>query len=247
MRHVIAAVRVAEEGLGALRGPLHWAVDFFRRPEAHGFFGIDEDFGAEAAADIGCDDPQLVLRRESDEGREDEPRHVRVLAGGVERERVGTGIVFADRRARLHRVGDQPVVDDVELRHVSCGGEGRVGRGLVAKMPVVDRVVGRDVMDLRLSGARGLRQIDHRGQFAIVDLDLLRCVFRLSQGVGDDDGDVVADVAHLALGERRVGAGLHRRAVLGMNHPAADEAADLVGRDVVAGEDGDDAGRLESG
>src|SRR3984885_9245602 len=31
-----------------------------------------------------------------------------------------------------------------------------------------------------------------------------------------------------------------------MNHPAANEAADLVGRDVVAGEDRDDAWRLKS-
>ena len=57
---------------------------------------------------------------------------------------------------------------------------------------------------------------------------------------------MVADIAHLALRQRRMGAGLHRRAVLRMDHPAADQAADLVGGDVVAGQDRDDAGRFRA-
>ena len=60
---------------------------------------------------------------------------------------------------------------------------------------------------------------------------------------GDDDGDMVADVAHFALRQHRMGARLHRRAVLGMDHPAADQAADLIGCDVVAGENRLDARR----
>jgi hypothetical protein len=39
---------------------------------------------------------------------------------------------------------------------------------------------------------------------------------------------MVADIAHLALRQRRMRAGLHRRTVLRMDHPAADQAADLV-------------------
>ena len=126
------------------------------------------------------------------------------------------------------------------------GGEGRIGRGLVAEMPVVDGVV-RARRHGFAPGRRlaALAVIDDRRQHAVVDHDLLRRVPRLRVGVGDDDGDVVADIAHLALRERGMGARLHRRAVLGMDHPAADEAADLVGRDVVAGEDRDHARRLQ--
>ena len=117
--------------------------------------------------------------------------------------------------------------------------EGGVGRGLVAELPLEDRVVGRDLVDLRgaLRCARG--GVGDGRQLLVVDDDRLGRVLGLRQRLGDDDGDVVADVAHLALGQRRVRARLHRRAVLGMDHPAADQAADLVGREVLAGEDGD--------
>ena len=87
--------------------------------------------------------------------------------------------------------------------------------------------------------------IDDGGQHVVVDDDLLGRILGLRQRLGDDDGHVVADVAHLALRQRRVRAGLHGRAVLGMDHPAADQAADLVLGDVVAGEDGEAARRRQ--
>ena len=52
----------------------------------------------------------------------------------------------------------------------------------------------------------------------------------------------VADIADDVVGERRMGAHLHRRAVLGMDHPAADQIADLVLGELRAGEHADDAG-----
>ncbi len=214
---------------------------FLRRPDAHRLFRIDEDLRAEAAADIGRDDAELVLGREPDERREHETRDMRVLARRVERQRVRAGIVLADRGARLHRVRDQAIVDEVDLRHMRGGREGGFRRGLVAEMPVVDRVVGRDVVD-RGAADRGL-EIDDRRQHVIFDVQLLGGVLGLSVGVRDHDGDVVADIARLALSERGMGARLHRRAVLGKDRPAADQPADLVGRDVVAREHGDDARR----
>ena len=93
-------------------------------------------------------------------------------------------------------------------------GEGGVGRRLVAEVPVERRVVRRVVMQLRLAGIGGGRRIDGGRQLAVIDRDLFRGVPRLRVGVGNDDGDIVADIADLALGERRVGHGFHRRAVL---------------------------------
>jgi hypothetical protein len=49
-------------------------------------------------------------------------------------------------------------------------------------------------------------------------------------------------MAGLAVGERRMRRHLHRRAVLGVDHPAADEIADLVGRKLRAVKDRDHAG-----
>ncbi len=109
-------------------GPLHRTADLaWQAHRQTRLLGIDEDLGAEAAADIGRDHAQLVLRRDADEGREHEPRHMRVLAGGPEREDVLAGIVVADGGARLHRVGHEPVVDEVELGDV-CARRRRLRR-----------------------------------------------------------------------------------------------------------------------
>ena len=240
---VIAAMRVRQEGFGAIGRPLHGTIHLARRPDADRLFGVDEDLRAEAAADVGRDHTELVFRREPDEGREHETRDMRVLARRVEGERIRAHVVFADRRARLHRVRDQTIVDDVELGDVLGLGEGRIRARLVAELPVVELVVGRLVMDCRRAGLAGGSHVRDRGQNLVVDVDHLGRVARLGERIGDDDGDVIADIAHLALRERGVGAGAHRRAVLVEDRPAADQAADLVGRDVVAGEDRDDARR----
>src|SRR5207237_2928577 len=53
--------------------------------------------------------------------------------------------------------------------------------------------------------------------------------------------DMIADIADFAERQDRMRPGLHRRAVFRMDHPAADEAADLVLSDVLAGKYGDHA------
>ena len=84
--------------------------------------------------------------------REHQPRDMRVLRGRVEREVLLGRVVVAERRARLHGVRDEPVVDDVELDDMRGLGERRVGRRLVADRPVEDQVVRRLGMDLRRAG-----------------------------------------------------------------------------------------------
>ncbi len=81
-----------------------------------------------------------------------------------------------------------------------------------------------------------LGRIGHRRQHLVIDLDPLGGVLRLRQRLGDDDRDRIADVVRLAMGDRRVRRHLHLRAVLGGDHPAADEIADLVGGKLGAGE-----------
>ena len=140
---VIAAMRVGEKRFRAIGGPFHRPADALRRPQRHDLLGIDEDLRAEAAADVGRDDAQLVLRRHADEGGDDEPRDMRVLRRIPQREGAGAGIVFADRGARLDRVRHQAVVDDVELGDVLGRLERRIDRFGVAEMPLIDRVVWR--------------------------------------------------------------------------------------------------------
>ena len=163
---------------GAVGRPLHRPAHFARRPQADDFLGIDEDLGAEAAADVGRDDAQLVLGRHADEGGDHQPRHMRVLAGVPQREVIVAGVVFGQRRARLDGVGHQAVVDEVELGDVLGIGESGVGRFRIAELPLVDGVVGRVLVDLRRP-IPGLGRIDHRRQHLVVDLDLLGGVARL--------------------------------------------------------------------
>ena len=223
------------------RRPLDRHARALRGPEADDLFGVDVDLGAEAAADIGRDDPQLVLGRDVVERAHHQPRDMRVLrrrpAGVVVLGRV----VVAERGARLHRVRHQAVVVDVDLGDVRGLGEGLVGRGLVADLPVEDQVAGCLGMKLRRAFLQGVGRMDDRRQLLIGDFDGLGGVARLGLGLGDDHRERLADIAHDVGGERRIGAHLHRRAVLGGDRPAADQVADAVALQLLAVQDRDDA------
>src|SRR5262245_44707248 len=104
-------------------------------------------------------------------------------------------------------------------------------------MPLVDGVVGRFRVDLRLARILRAGGLDGGRQRLVLDGHRLGGVAGRGQRVGDDDGDVIADIAHLALGEGRMRSGFHRRAVLGMDHPAANQSADLVLGDILASKD----------
>src|SRR5690606_16119397 len=118
---------------------------------------------------------------------------------------------------------------------------------LVADGPDVAAVVVELVMDLgRVGSQRALGGGDRR-QFLVIDLDQLGGVLGLEIALGNDHGDVVADVAHLVLRQRRVGRFPHGVAVDVGDQPAAGQAADLVGLEVFAGEYRQHAGRRQCG
>jgi len=75
-------------------------------------------------------------------------------------------------------------------------------------------------------------------QHRVIDFDFLSRIARLRQRLGEHHRDRIADMAGLAIGERRMRRHFHRRAVLGMDHPAADQIADLVVGELDAGEHG---------
>ena len=116
---MVAAVRIRHEAFGTLGGPLHRAAHLAGRPGDDRLLGVMIDLRTEPAADIGRHDAQLVLRDVQHEGAHQQPDHVRVLAGGIEREVAAVGVEFADRGARLHGVRDQPVVGQIELHHLA--------------------------------------------------------------------------------------------------------------------------------
>ena len=106
VRDVVAAVRVGEERLAALGGPLDRAVDVLRRPDHRGLFGVQVDLRAEAAADVGRDHAHLVLGQAEHERRHQQALDVRVLARHVERVAVvGAAVATRSRRAARSRWG----------------------------------------------------------------------------------------------------------------------------------------------
>ena len=85
---------------------------------------------------------------------------------------------------------------------------------------------------LRLRGGG----IGDRRQHLVIANHLLGRIAGLRQGFRHHHRDRVAHMAGLAGRQRRMRRHLHRAAVLGMDQPAADQVADLVGGELGAGE-----------
>ena len=245
---MVAAMGVGHEALGPLGGPLDRPSELHRGVGAGHLLGIDVDLRAEAAADIRGDHAQLVLRRQGDEGRHHQPRHMRVLAGGVQGVLVHARVVVAQGGPRLHRVGGQPVVDDVERRHMGGVGERGLGLVLVAEGPEEGRVVRRLVMELRRVVSRGIGRADHMRQLVISDLQPLGRVLGLGEGFGDDDRHRVAHIAHPFGLQDRMAGGAHAATVPVVDHPACRQrAGHAVGGEIVPGEHAEHTGHRFGG
>ena len=150
-------------------------------------------------------------------------------------------VVVAERGARLHGIRNQPVVDDMQPGDMRGGLDRGVGGGGVADRPVIDQIAVGFRMQLRRAGLERLRGVGDRRLLGVGDGDGLGRVARLALGLGHHDHHRVADIADPVDRQRRPGAHLHRRAVLGMDHPAADQIADAVRLELAAGQHADDA------
>ncbi len=126
-------------------------------------------------------------------------------------------------------------------------GESGLSRRRIAQLPGINRVVRRLVM--HGGRARLLRILgrDHGRQVFVIDDHRFGAILGGGARLGDHHGHLIADMAHLAQRQRRMRPRLHRRAVLGMDQPAADQALDIVGRHIRARQHGDDAGQGQCG
>ena len=128
VRDVVAAVDRALVVLAAALDPLHRpAADRLAREHHERHVGVAEDLGAEGAAHVRADAPDLVLRDPGHERRQQQPLDVRRLARHPDRVLVGARVVPADVAPDLHRVRDQAVVhqalldDDLGVRERGVG------------------------------------------------------------------------------------------------------------------------------
>ncbi len=123
-------------------------------------------------------------------------------------------IELADGGARLDRVGDETVVDEVEPDDARRPGERRIDRGEVAEVPVVAEIARRLVAHLWRPRAQRRGRVGDGGLLDIVDPDQFGGVAGLRRRLGDDHRDRVADMADPVDCQHRVRRLGHRRAVL---------------------------------
>ena len=185
MADMVAALDVGEEALGALGGPFDRPAQLLGEPRHHCLLGMDEVLHAEAAADVGRDHPKASVGQLERAGHQLAAQAVAALGRGVEHVAVAAPVVVADRGAPLHGVLDDAVVDEVELDHARGLGEGGLGRGLVAGLPVEGQVARHLVPGERRAGRERAGRVGHGGQRLVVDFDPFGGVARGGQGLAD--------------------------------------------------------------
>ena len=237
--HVVAAMRVGQERLGALARPLDAAVDLLGRPGEGHVFGIQENFGAKAAAHVGRNHAHLVLGQAQYKRGHQQALNVRVLVGHVQRVFLGGAAVHANGGARLHRVGHQAVVHQIQLGNVGSRGKSGVHIAFVANRPFVAVVVGRCLVQRCTFG--GVTHVHDGGQYVVFNVHGFGGVFGLLQRFSNHHRHLVAYVADFAYCQNGVRRLFHRRAIGAGDEPAARQAAHFS-VNVLAGENFDHAG-----
>ena len=160
--HVIAAVRRRLIVLAARLGPLHGTAELHRAERGDELARILRDLAAEAAADFGRDTRSLSSGTP-------------VTTDVAKRRMCGFCVVFQivsspvarhplrDRRARLHRGRNQPLLDDPLVHHDHAGRRER-GIDVAARHRPVKGPVVRDVrMQLRRARRAAPCGIDDAG------------------------------------------------------------------------------------
>ncbi len=163
---------------------------------------------------------------------------MRILRRRPQRELPHSAAVLREHRARLHRVRDQPLIDDVILHHHLGSFECGVGIAAVHH-PVEADVVGDIGVKLRRSRFRCFEGIDGDRQRLVVDIDRVGGIARLIAIGCDDDRDGVSDVADCVDCDRRIG---WRFRIRTGDDPCARDRAEAGVLHLLAGVHAEDAG-----
>ena len=204
---------------------------------------VDGRLHAEAAADVAGDDADLVVGHLQDVLRQLGLEHMGALQGGVDGVAALGRLVDADAAARLHGRRRDAIDDEVMLDDMRRARERGVGRLLVALDLDEADVVRAIVPHQRHAGLDGVAGRDDGRQRLVVDLDQLGGIDRLIVGLGNHEGDVVADHAHAILDQRRIARPIARAAVAALEAAGHRQVAEAGGLVVGAGQHREHAGR----
>ncbi len=151
---------------------------------------------AEAAADVGLDDADIrpgTAQRLTDDTADD----VRDLRGGDDDDAavflIGVAAVILDM-AVLHGGRIVPALDLDESRLGD-----RLGVIALADVRVLEDIVRIRLVEQRRAVLHRLLHVQHEGQLLILDLQRAHALHRRDLVLRDDDGDVVAVIAHVAV------------------------------------------------
>ena len=111
-------------------------------------------------------------------------------------------MILRERRARLHRHACDAVVLDIDTGRVVGPREGGIDRRFVAALVVDVDVVGNGIPHRGGAGGHRFARVSHHRQRLELECDEFGGVPGLAQGLGDDEGEVLADAAHLVGDDR---------------------------------------------
>jgi hypothetical protein len=232
---VVAALAVRQDRFGPGAGPLDRTAQQLRGQEHQAVFVVNSGFHAEGAAHVLDDHTDLAFRHLEDLAGHPGAIGVRPLGGGVEGVVAFSEVVVADAGARFHSRGDDAVDDKVFLDDMGRGGEGGIDFRLVTAGMYKGDVVRAFVPHDRHARLRRIRRSGNGRQRLIVHGDEVGGVHRLVRGLGDHEGDVIADAADLAASERGRRRHEHGRAIAQFHPAARRDVAEAGGLPVVAG------------
>ena len=192
---LVAFLMRDQEILAPVLHPLHRPPERDARGSDRTVLAIVGALRAEAAADVGRDHTHLRIA-EIEHVHERALQSMRALAGDVRGELLGRRVPVDHETAALDEEGSATMLEQALPEHV---------RGLAERLVDVavfhrharDDVVGSARVRGDGRGFDGRPHVGHRGQDLVVDLDEAGRILRDIAAVGDDDGDWLADDAHL--------------------------------------------------
>ena len=162
--------------LDARARPFQRPVEALRQLGDGDLFRIELVFDAEAAADIGGDHTQHILRQAQD-GRQSRTDAVRDLCAGPECQPAGDGIGRGSHRPHFHGHAGDALAEHALAERVRRGSEDLIDivRFLLAG---INDIALQAVEDLGRVALASAEQIDRGRQFFPLDSDLIDRVFR---------------------------------------------------------------------
>ena len=231
VRHVVAAMRVSDIGLGTRRCPFDRAADLHRGPRRDCLVRVVMNLAAETTANLRRNDPDLVFGQAQRGQTHQQAVDMGILGRHVEHQLAGDVVVVGKRGARLHRIGNQAVVDDIQAGDVRRVGKGGVRALLVANLPVEGDIVGGIVMHERSAVRSRLFGVRDSVTRIVINIDQFERVVRGVLIFGDNDRHSVTDVARRVFRQHEVFGSLQSRQQPADRYAAGNAARfDVLGR-----------------